>query len=136
MAVTITASYNGQLQCKAVHGPSNDTLVTDAPVDNHGRGEHFSPTDLLATSLLTCMITTMGIAAQTRNLDMGEVTGTVEKHMGLQPRRHVEKLVVRIQVKKKHTDKDREILERAANLCPVHASLAETTQVDLKITFP
>jgi putative redox protein len=136
MAVKITATYNGDLQCKAVHGPSNDTLLTDAPVDNHGRGEHFSPTDLFATSLLTCMITAMGVAAQTREIDMGPVEGSVEKHMGTQPTRHVEKLVVRIGFKNDHPQKTRDILERAAHTCPVHASLAATTQVDLTITFP
>lgn len=135
MAVRIDVTYNGQLQCKAVHGPSKDVLITDAPVDNHGRGEHFSPTDLLATSLLTCMITTMGIAAQTRNIELGAVEGSVEKHMGTQPRRHVEKLVVRIKVLQEHPEKTRELLENAAHACPVHASLAATTQVDLRIAF-
>lgn len=136
MAVRIDVSYNGSLQCKAVHAPSKDALVTDAPVDNQGRGDHFSPTDLLATSLITCIITTMGIAAQTRGIELGQVEGSVEKHMGSQPRRHVEKLVVRIKFLSDHPAKTREMLQNAAHACPVHASLAPTTQVDLQITFP
>ncbi|HET6345936.1 MAG TPA: OsmC family protein, partial [Myxococcota bacterium] len=129
MAVNIHLQYKGDLQCEAVHGPSADRLSTDAPVDNHGKGEHFSPTDLLATSLGTCMITTMAIAAQARSIALGNVEADVEKHMGTQPRRHVAKLVVRLRLPSAVPEAHREVLERAAKACPVHASLAPSTEV-------
>src|SRR3954451_16658330 len=79
--VEIKAVYEGQLHCTATHGPSGMTLTTDAPKDNMGKGESFSPTDLVATALATCVVTTMGIVAQRHNLDITGTTVRVEKHM-------------------------------------------------------
>ena len=79
--VSIDITYDGQLHTTAVHGPSKARIATDAPVDNMGRGEAFSPTDLLATALGTCIITTMGIVAQREGLDLSGATVHVEKEM-------------------------------------------------------
>jgi putative redox protein len=79
--VTMQFEYQGDLHCRAVHGPSGTELNTDAPTDNQGRGESFSPTDLVATALGTCMLTVMGIAARTLNIDIAGTKATVEKEM-------------------------------------------------------
>src|SRR5271169_1803564 len=96
--VNIQIEYQGDLHCKATHGPSGAELSTDAPRDNQGRGESFSPTDLVATALGTCMITVMGIAARKLNIDVSGVTATVEKEMTAAPPRRIERLTVRIHV--------------------------------------
>ena len=79
--VRIEAFYDGNLRCSATHIPSGQTLVTDAPVDNMGKGQSFSPTDLLATSMLNCMMTIIAIAADSRELEVSGMSGSVEKHM-------------------------------------------------------
>ena len=96
--VEIRLEYQGDLHCKAVHGPSGTELFTDAPKDNQGRGESLSPTDLCATALGSCMLTTMGIAARTLNLDMKGATAVVEKEMTSSPPRTIQRLTVRIRV--------------------------------------
>src|SRR5690348_3988504 len=98
--VEITATYEGQLHCNAKHGPSGSTLSTDAPKDNMGKGESFSPTDLVATALGTCMLTTMGIVAQRHNLDMTGATVRVEKHMTTSGPRKIARLPVEIRIPK------------------------------------
>ncbi len=94
--VSIDLEYQGDLHCQAVHGPSRTALTTDAPKDNHGRGETFSPTDLVATALGSCMLTTMGILARTLSVDMAGATATVEKEMTSTPPRMVHQLTVKI----------------------------------------
>ena len=96
--VNIQIEYQGDLRCKATHGPSGSELSTDAPKDNQGRGESFSPTDLVATALGTCMLTIMGIAARTFNIDISGATATVEKEMTATLPRRIERLTVTIQV--------------------------------------
>ena len=131
--VEITATYEGQLHCNAKHGPSGSTLSTDAPKDNMGRGESFSPTDLVATALGTCMLTTMGIVAQRHNLDMTGATVRVEKHMTASGPRKIARLPVEIRVPKTFSDEDRQRLENAAMTCPVHKSLGH--EVDAPVSF-
>jgi uncharacterized OsmC-like protein len=92
MAVSITVDYTGGLRCSATHGPSKNTLITDAPVDNHGKGESFSPTDLVATALATCMATVIGIKAQQKNLDVTGMKVSVEKHMSEDSPRRIVRL--------------------------------------------
>src|ERR1700712_454564 len=92
--VEITATYNGQLRTTATHGPSGNVLITDAPKDNMGKGEAFSPTDLVATALATCVLTTMGIVAQRNNLDMVGATARVTKEMVATPTRRIGRLAV------------------------------------------
>jgi putative redox protein len=122
MTVKISLTYQGELRCEAVHGPSGRTLITDAPVDNHGRGESFSPTDLLATGLGGCMATIMGIRAAKKNLDLAGLTVSVEKGMIEGPRR-IGTLAVIVRGPKKIPQIDRAELEEAAMNCPVFLSL-------------
>ncbi len=121
--VTIQVEYQGELHCKAVHGPSRAELNTDAPVDNQGRGENFSPTDLVATALGTCMLTVMGILARTLEIDIAGTTATVEKEMSSEAPRRIQSLRVRIHVPHAISPENQQKLERAAHTCPVHKSL-------------
>src|SRR5580658_4209287 len=121
--VNIQIEYQGDLHCKATHGPSGTELSTDAPRDNQGRGESFSPTDLLATALGTCMLTIMGIAARTLNIDISGATASVEKEMTATAPRKIQRLAVSIHIPRSPSPADREKLERAAHACPVSKSL-------------
>lgn len=121
--VNIQLEYQGELHCKATHGPSGTELNTDAPKDNQGRGESFSPTDLVATALGACMLTIIGIAARTRNIDISGATASVEKEMTAAPPRRIDRLTVKIHVPHAPSLAVREKLERAAHACPVHKSL-------------
>src|SRR4051812_35599079 len=121
--VEINAKYEGQLHCQATHGPSGAILVTDAPKDNMGKGESFSPTDLMATALGTCILTTMGIVAQRNNINMAGATAHVTKEMVLQPIRRIGRLPVTIRIPGKFTDDEKQRLENAGRACPVHKSL-------------
>ena len=121
--VEISIRYLGGLRCEARHGPSGSVLVTDAPVDNEGKGESFSPTDLAATSLGTCMLTIMGIAARRLGVDLGETTVNVVKEMTSQPPRRIARLTVVFTIPLAAAHEKREVLENAARSCPVHLSL-------------
>ena len=121
--VEISIRYLGGLRCEAMHGPSGSVLVTDAPVDNEGKGESFSPTDLAATSLGTCMLTIMGIAARRLGVDLGETTVKVVKEMTSQPPRRIARLTVVFTIPLAASHEKREMLENAARSCPVHLSL-------------
>ena len=127
---TVKTVYQGDLRTQATHIQSNTTILTDAPTDNHGRGEAFSPTDLLATALGSCMLTIMGIAASTHgfNIDGTEVETT--KIMGTDPRRVVE-IVVTLNFPSDYSDKHKRIIEACAKECPVANSLS----ADLKQTI-
>lgn len=115
--------YQGELHCTARHLRSAKEIETDAPTDNNGKGEAFSPTDLLATSLGLCMITIMGIKARDMDIDLRGTSISVGKVMASNPRR-VSEVHLRIQVPTTVTDKDRQILEAAGRACPVAKSLA------------
>ena len=121
--VEISIRYLGGLRSEAMHGPSGSVLVTDAPVDNEGKGESFSPTDLAATSLGTCMLTIMGIAARRLGVDLGETTVKVVKEMTSQPPRRIARLTVVFTIPLAASHEKREMLENAARSCPVHLSL-------------
>jgi putative redox protein len=135
MAVQIDVRYDGDLHCTVIHGPSGERFLTDAPVDNQGRGEHISPTDLVAASIGSCMLTIMGIAARTHNIDMSGARARVVKIMSAVPRRHIAKLDVEIGLPSALDARARQILERAAHGCPVHASLGPDTRVDLSFAY-
>jgi len=129
--VEIDIHYKGDLRCEAVHGPSGMRITTDAPVDNQGKGEAFSPTDLCATALGTCMVTIMGIQARTSGID---ITGThvhVGKTMSSDTPRRIAQLDVTIRVAGQHSEKHRKQLQQAAKSCPVHYSLHPDIQVNL-----
>jgi len=121
--IQISIEYQGTLRCEATHGPSQKKLITDAPVDNHGKGESFSPTDLVATALGSCMATVMGIYAQQHEIDLRGMTITVGKEMVQVPVRRIARLTTEIVVPLPPTHPKREALERAALTCPVHQSL-------------
>jgi putative redox protein len=130
--VTIDATYEGDLCCTATHGPSSHSIQTDAPKDNEGLGRYFSPTDLVATALATCILTTLGIVARRRGIDLKGARATVEKHMNADPRR-IGELPVAVTIDGDYSEEQRTVLERAANTCPVHKSLHP--DVDAPITF-
>jgi putative redox protein len=131
--VEINIVYEGQLHCSATHDPSHTVLTTDAPKDNMGKGESFSPTDLVATALGTCIITTMGIVAQRHGIDLNGTKVRVEKHMVTAPVRRIGRLPVEIHVPRELSPDDRTRLENAAVTCPVHKSLHP--DVDAPVTF-
>jgi len=135
MAVTVSIRYEGDLHCSAVHGPSGQRLLTDAPTDNRGRGEYFSPTDLVGTAIGTCMLTIMGIAARDKAIAMDGARAEVVKEMSAVPRRHIARLGVRITLPAALAARERRILEAAARGCPVCASLGPDTQVDLEFVY-
>ena len=119
--VKIAIEYQGELHCSATHGPSGRTLETDAPVDNQGRGESFSPTDLVATALGTCMATIMGIYAQRHGIDLRGMKIEVTKEMTQTPPRRIARLSTTIWMPE--TVVRNAALEQAALTCPVHHSL-------------
>lgn len=131
--VEIAIRYLGDLRCEATHGPSGTKLITDAPVDNQGKGESFSPTDLVATALGACMLTIMGIVAQRQNIDLSGTTVKVTKEMVATPLRRIGRLGVTIHVPRDLGEDDRKRLENAAYTCPVHKSLL--TEVETPVTF-
>jgi len=133
--VKIQMQYEGDLHCRAMHGPSQAEFATDAPTDNKGRGESFSPTDLVATALGTCMLTTMGILARTLNIDIAGATATVEKNMTSAPPRKIHSLSTKINVPHVLSLDDQQKLARAANTCPVKLSLHPDIEVPIEFTW-
>jgi len=133
--VRIQTEYQGDLHCTSVHTPSQTELATDAPVDNQGRGESFSPTDLTATSLGTCMLTTMGIVARTLNVDLTGATATVEKEMSGTPPRRINRLTVAIRVPRTTSPENQQRLENAAHTCPVKRSLHPDIETPIEFVW-
>lgn len=132
--VHITAAYQGDLCCTATHGPSGAQIATDAPKDNEGLGRFFSPTDLVATALGTCIMTTMAIVAKRRGFALEGASVHVEKVMNDTPRR-IGRLPVVINVPGSYTDEQKQILDRAARACPVHKSLHPDIDAPITIQF-
>lgn len=133
MAVEISVVYQGQLRCQATHGPSACQVVTDAPVDNHGKGESFSPTDLVATGLGACILTILGIVAERHEINLEGTVVQVEKHMVADPVRRIGALPVVVHMAVPVEEKLKNLLVNAANTCPVHQSLHP--DIDKPITF-
>ena len=123
MMATVQTKYLGDLRTESVHVQSGSTLITDAPTDNHGRGEAFSPTDLLAAAYNGCVLTITGIAAQTHgfNIDGAEVHTT--KVMGTDPRRVVKLIAEIVLPHNNYSARERQIIEHTAKTCPVFNSL-------------
>lgn len=130
--VQIDTEYLGDLYCEATHGPSGVTLKTDAPEDNQGKGRSFSPTDLVATALGTCIATILGIQADTHGLDLDGIEISVEKEMTSDPRR-IDSLRTEVRMPTTLDEKLRTRLERAARHCPVDESIHP--EIDAPITF-
>lgn len=132
---TASIVYSGEFRTEAVHVRSGRSIMTDAPPDNKGRGEAFSPTDLLATSLPCCMITTMGIVAEANGIMLKELKASVVKRMGTNPRR-VMGIEVHLEMDGGTLGKeDRELMERTARTCPVALSLHPAIEQDLHIIY-
>lgn len=121
--VKITTTYEGQLRCKSTHGPSGMTLETDAPVDNNGKGETFSPTDLVATALGNCMVTIMGIVAERRDISLEGLSVEVGKVMSEDMPRRIVSLPIRIEMPMSGDSPLKDLMINAALTCPVHQSL-------------
>jgi uncharacterized OsmC-like protein len=121
--VEILIAYEGGLRCSAVHGPSGTNIQTDAPVDNHGQGAAFSPTDLTATSLGVCMMTVMGIAAKPRGIELCGTRLIVKKHMSQHPPRRIAAVDVDLFLPIPSDHPDRGLLEKSGRECPVALSL-------------
>jgi putative redox protein len=121
--VTSTVEYKGNLRTEAIHLESGTKIITDAPKDNHGNGESFSPTDLMATSLSSCMLSIMGIVAKRDNIDIVGIKTEVTKIMYSEPRRVGEIHVKLMMPKNNYSEKERKLLEHAAHTCPVAKSL-------------
>jgi uncharacterized OsmC-like protein len=131
--VKVSIRYEGSLRCAATHGPSGQNVFTDAPVDNHGRGESFSPTDLVATALGGCMATIMGIVAQRHDLDLEGMEIEVTKEMSADTPRRIARLTTTIKVPLPADHPKRTLLENGALTCPVHHSLHP--EIDKPVTF-
>ena len=114
--------HQNNLRTEAEHIASGKKIITDAPIDNNGKGEAFSPTDLVATALGSCMITIMAISANKYDIDVSGTDASVKKIMGSDPRR-INEIAIDINMNKNIEEKDRKRLERAALACPVHKSL-------------
>jgi len=129
--MTATILYQGNLRCHATHLQSNSVIETDAPTDNRGKGENFSPTDLVCTALATCIITTMAMKATDMGIELKETTVAVQKHMAAEPRR-IAKIGVVITFPKSLglEEKDKTILQRVGDNCPVVKSLHPDIVID------
>lgn len=127
--VEVRIDYKGELHCEAKHGPSASRLETDAPVDNEGKGETFSPTDLVATALGTCMATIMGITARRKEVDLEGLRIVVGKEMTSTSPRRIASLKVEIFMPMHHDHPQAKLLQGAALGCPVHHSLHPEIEV-------
>lgn len=122
--ITSSIKYEGTLRTTAVHLRSGEAIVTDAPVDNMGKGSAFSPTDLLATSLASCALTTMGIVANKNGIDIDGASAEITKHMASDPRRVIKiDLMINMPSEKFYTDVQKRLMEHTAFNCPVAKSL-------------
>ena len=126
--------YKGELRTEAVHLKSGKTIITDAPIDNQGKGEAFSPTDLVATALGSCMITIMGIVAEREGITLDGTTAEVEKVMATSPRR-IGEVKIKIKFIQKLNRDQIDKLERAAKNCPVSGSLSENLKETVEFIY-
>jgi putative redox protein len=132
---TIETVYLGGLRTEATHVQSGTKIITDAPVDNQGKGEAFSPTDLLSASLASCMLTIMGIKARAHNIDIDNTTCSVTKIMAADPRR-VAEIIISFKFPKQYTEQEQAMLGRAALTCPVYYSVHEDLKKTVDFGWP
>ena len=133
--MTSKVTYKGGLRTKARHIQSGKSIVTDAPVDNQGKGEAFSPTDLVATALASCMLTIMGIVAERNDVKLKGTTAEVEKIMGTMPRK-ISEIKIKILFNKNFDKGTKRKLESAALACPVSNSLNKNLEESIKFIYP
>ncbi len=133
--VQISIRYTGELHCVATHEPSHSEVATDAPVDNNGKGEAFSPTDLVATALGTCMATVMAIAARRHQVELNGMRVSISKEMSKDTPRRIVRLASEIHLPLPENHPQRQLLEAAALGCPVHQSLHPQIEKPVKFVW-
>lgn len=133
--VEINVEYLGDLHCKVKHGPSGQEFLTDAPVDNQGKGEYFSPTDLAATAMGSCIATIMGIKAKEHNIDIKGMKITVLKEMMNQPYRRIKKLMLDVVFPHELNEHDFTIMKNVIKTCPVTRSLHPDIEIEVQYRF-
>ena len=134
--VTINSTYLGALRTESTHGPSGTTIRTDAPVDNHGKGEFFSPTDLVATAVGTCMLTIMGIVAERHDWRIEGATAEVRKIMAAAPERRIQRIEITLRIPGEGlAEPARNALRKAAESCPVHATLGSNVEMPIEYVW-
>ena len=133
--VKTSAVYKGEFRCEATHEPSGSAIETDAPRDNQGRGERFSPTDLVGTALSTCILTTMAIVAKRDGAPFEGARAEVEKEMVSAPSRRIGSLGVTVHMPGSLSPELRRKLEAAAHHCPVHQSLSPEVRISLRFVY-
>lgn len=131
----MTVEYHGELRCEGTHVRSKRTVLTDAPLDNNGKAEAFSPTDLLCTSLASCMITIMGITAEQKGIQLGKISAGIVKVMASDPRRVIEIQIDFTMEDCNYSEKEKSILKNAALACPVAKSLHPDIRQIIEFTF-
>jgi uncharacterized OsmC-like protein len=132
---TATARYEGQLRTEATHTASGTVIQTDAPVDNHGRGEAFSPTDLVGTALGTCILTTMAIVAERHEIAFVGASFRMEKIMSQEPPRRIAQLTVELHLPASLDARARALMERTAHTCPVALSLNPEIKQEIQFVY-
>jgi uncharacterized OsmC-like protein len=132
---TITLKYLGELRIEATHSKSASKLISDAPSDNEGKGESFSPSDLFCSSLATCMLTIMGISMRNHAMKIGEITSEITKHMESNPRRVGTIDILFIFESHALSEKEKNILKIAAETCPVALSISNNIHVNLSFSW-
>ena len=131
---TFEIKYLGDLRTSSTHLDSGSVLNTDAPKDNHGLGEAFSPTDMVCSALASCILTIMAIAVEKNGIDIKDTTAVVKKTMGNNPRR-ITKIDIDLTFPKEYDSKTKTILERAAYNCPVHHTLSESVEKNISFKY-
>ena len=131
---TFEIKYLGDLRTSSTHLDSGSVINTDAPKDNHGLGEAFSPTDMVCSALASCILTIMAIAVEKHHIDIKETTAIVKKTMGNSPRR-IAKIDINLTFPKQYNSKTKTILERAAYNCPVHHTLSESVEKNISFKY-
>ena len=131
---TFKVKYQGNLRTIATHLDSGYEISTDAPKDNHGLGETFSPTDMVCSALASCILTIMAIAVEKNDVDIKDAKAIVKKTMGNNPRR-ITKIEIDLTFPREYDSKTKTILERAANNCPVHHTLSESVEKNISFTY-
>jgi putative redox protein len=133
--VQIFVEYLGDLHCEITHGPSGQKFLTDAPLDNHGKAEYISPTDLLGTASASCIATIMGIVANNNNIDIKGLKITVSKEMANEPFRRISKLTLDILFPHSLNDKEFKLMKNVVNTCPVTRSLSNELEFVPNFSF-
>tara|TARA_B100000575_G_C23139658_1_gene662904 strand:- start:3927 stop:4331 length:405 start_codon:yes stop_codon:yes gene_type:complete len=133
--MTSIVNYIGDLRTSAIHIASDKNIITDAPIDNQGKGEAFSPTDTVATALASCLLTVMGIKARDLNIDISKTTAEVGKIMASNPRR-ISEIQITVNFTKSYDKRIKKILEKTALVCPVSNSLHPDLKQNILFNWP